>query len=533
VSLPNAEWIEIRNTTNQSLNLQGWRVGDAGGVSGPLPSFVLQPDSVVILCGTSAAPLLQTYGRTFAVTSFPSLDNTGELLWIQNQNGAIIHAVEYHVSWFNNAVKADGGWTLEMTDVKNPCSGSSNWKPSTDVRGGTPGMKNSVDAVNRDQAPPQLIRAYATDSVTIVLTFNEPLDSSRAANPANYQVSDGITLAPAGSSSTGPLFTKSQIRLSTPLQRGRIYTVTARNLTDCSGNTIGSFNTARVGLAATADSMDVVVNEVLFDPKGDGADFVELYNRSNKLINLKQLILANRNSSGAVDNLRNVAAEDMLLFPQEYIALSDNPLNIQQTYTVQNPASLYSISSMPTYSNDKGTVVLLNSQGTIIDQVSYSDKWHFALLDNKDGVSLERINPNAASQNPENWTSAAKSAGYGTPTAQNSQFRQDLQVKGDITVSPEVFSPDNDGTDDFVTISYRFPESGYVMNITVFDANGRVVKALQRNALCGQTGSFRWDGLNESFSKLPLGPYVIYTEIFNLQGKVKKFKNQVVLARRF
>ncbi|MBX9784668.1 MAG: hypothetical protein K2X48_15375 [Chitinophagaceae bacterium] len=70
------------------------------------------------------------------------------------------------------------------------------------------------------------------------------------------------------------------------------------------------------------------------------------------------------------------------------------------------------------------------------------------------------------------------------------------------------------------------------MNVTVFDASGRPVRALQRNALCGQTGSFRWDGLDDKFAKLPLGPYVIFTEIFNLEGKVKRFKNQVVVARR-
>jgi flagellar hook assembly protein FlgD len=89
-----------------------------------------------------------------------------------------------------------------------------------------------------------------------------------------------------------------------------------------------------------------------------------------------------------------------------------------------------------------------------------------------------------------------------------------------------------DGTDDILTISFRFPETGYVMNITVYNAGGRPVKALQRNAISSQQGNFRWDGLNDKLQQLPLGPYVIFTEVFNLQGKVKRFKNQVVLARR-
>lgn len=533
VSLPNVEWIEIRNTTTHAFNIQGWRVGRQGTtVSGALPSFVLQPDSVVILCGTSAATQLQAYGRTFGLTGFPTLPVGGSLIWIQNGAGAIIHATEYNPAWHENAIKSDGGWSLEMIDPRNPCAGRSNWRSSQDSRGGTPGIRNSVNAQNSDSAPPQLLQAFALDSVTLLLTFNEPVDSLRGATAANYQVSDGIGTA-LSASSMGPLFQRTQIRLTRPLQRNRIYTVTVTNVTDCRGNAIGGFNTARVGLTERIDSLDLVINEVLFDPRGNGADFVELYNRSNKLLNMKDLIIANRNSAGAVANFRNLSADDLIIFPGSYSTITDNAANIRQEYHVDKPEWLYEVLSMPSFSNDRGTIVLTDFQGRIIDELSYSDRWHFRLLDNKDGVSLERINPNGPTQNEENWTSAAKSAGYGTPTAQNTQFRQDLQVQGTITISPEVFSPDNDGFDDFLLISYRFPEPGYTLNITIFDAGGRPVKALQRNAYCGSTGSFRWDGLDDKFAKLPVGPYVVFTEIFNLQGKVKRFKNQVVLARRF
>ena len=33
--LPNNEWIELRNTSLSAINLSGWRIGDAGGQSGP------------------------------------------------------------------------------------------------------------------------------------------------------------------------------------------------------------------------------------------------------------------------------------------------------------------------------------------------------------------------------------------------------------------------------------------------------------------------------------------------------------------
>ena len=105
-------------------------------------------------------------------------------------------------------------------------------------------------------------------------------------------------------------------------------------------------------------------------------------------------------------------------------------------------------------------------------------------------------------------------------------------LQGEINVTPDIVSPDNDGVDDFATISYVFPGPGYVSSITIFDASGRPVRYLQRNALNGLKGYYRWDGLGEKNQQLPVGIYIIYTEVFNLQGKTKKFKNVIVLARR-
>ena len=106
-------------------------------------------------------------------------------------------------------------------------------------------------------------------------------------------------------------------------------------------------------------------------------------------------------------------------------------------------------------------------------------------------------------------------------------------MRGSITVTPEIFSPDNDGTDDFVTINYNFPSAGYVANITVFDATGRPIRYLQKNSLGGIKGYYRWDGLDDKNRIVPQGIYIIYTEIFNTDGKKNAFKNTVVLGRKY
>ncbi len=529
VALPNNDWIELKNTTAFNINLLNWRVGQ----SGPMPSFILKPDSFVIVCTASAVAAMSVYGPAISVTSFPGLNNSGDVVYVSSPQGTIIHAVNYSDSWYQNELKKAGGWTLEMIDTRNPCSGMSNWKASIDVKGGTPGKKNSIDGVNPDKTSPKLLRAYATDSVNIILVFDEPLDSVKAAVAASYIINDGIG-APVLAIPVSPLFDRVTLRLTaaTALLQNKIYSITVTNIKDCASNSIGTTNTAQVGLPKRADSLALVINEILFNPKPNGADYVELYNRGNKIINLKNIYIANRASNGSVGSIKQLSTEDYLFFPGQFIVITTNVTAVKRDYIVQNPDAFIELPSLPSFNDDAGDVIILNEQGNIVDEVAYSDKWHFTLISNTEGVALERIDYNAKSQEAANWHSAATSAGYGTPGYKNSQYRIDANLQGEISVTPEIVSPDNDGLDDFATLNYRFPDLGYVTNITIFDAVGRPVRYLQRNALSGTTGFYRWDGLGEKQQKLPVGIYIIYTEVFNGKGKTKKFKNVIVLARK-
>ena len=530
VGLPNAEWIELKNTSSFPIDLSGWKLSDVTALTGSMPNYVLQPDSFVIVCTGSAVPLLSSFGPVISIASFPSLDNDADLISLLDPSGKSIHAVQYSSAWYQNELKKDGGWTLEMIDTKNPCSGISNWKASTDASGGTPGKKNSVDGVNTDQTIPKLLSAYALNNTNIILVYDEPLDSLKAATISNYSIDNGLSVTSA--TAVAPLFNKVNISLNGSIAAGTIYNVTAANVTDCAGNVIGNNKTARFGISEEADSFDIVINEILFNPRPDGVDYVELYNRSKKIIDLSKVYIANRNSSNVISSITQASAENMLLFPGDYMVLTSDQVVVKNQYMTTNPDAFITVSSMPSFSDDEGDVIILNGQGNIVDEVDYSDKWHFTLISNTEGVSLERIDYNGPSIQ-SNFHSAATSVGYGTPGYKNSQYRLDEEVKGEITIAPDIFSPDNDGTDDFATINYSFPAPGYVTNVTIFDANGREVRYLQKNSLSGIKGYYRWDGLDDKSRKLPQGIYIIYTEIFNTSGKKKQFKNSIVLARRY
>jgi len=530
ISLPSNEWIELKNVSANPINLQNWRIGDASGQSGPMPNFILQPDSFVIVCTGSAVAAMQVYGRVISVTSFPSLDNDGDQLYLKSNTGLTIHAVSYSLSWYQNAVKSDGGWTLEMIDTKNPCSGISNWKASTDTKGGSPGIKNAIDAVNNDQSAPSIKNAYTIDNLNIVIVFDEPVDSLKGATAVNYSIDGGLSIQSA--TSISPLFDKVQLSLITAMQANTVYTITVKNVTDCKNNSVGTKNKAKIGLPVDAVAMEMVINEILFNPKSGASDYIEFYNRSNKILDASKLYVANRNSSGAISSAKLISTIPYYIFPGDYIVATEDAVNLPLNYMVQNPDAVFVVSSMPSFPDDKGDVILLNLQGAIVDEVKYLDDWQFALIANPEGVSLERIDPDGVSQEATNWHSAASTAGYGTPTYKNSQYKLLQSINATIEITPKVFSPDNDGHDDIATIQYKTTEPGYVANITIYDANGRPVRNLVKNATLGLQGYWIWDGLDDKKLKLPVGTYILFTEIFNLNGKKEIFKNVVVLARQ-
>ncbi len=530
VGLPNAEYVELKNVSGKEINLQGWRLTTSSSTSASFPSYILPADSFVIITSSTQVPAFSVFGRTLGVGSFPALDNNGTLLSLISKEGATIHAVDYKLDWYGSNTKKDGGWSLEMIDTRNPCNGSTNWKASNDPSGGTPGRKNSINGTNPDGTPPSLKSAYTLDNTTIVLSFDEPLDSLSGTIVSNYRISPAATVISA--TTLAPTFTQVQLKLSAPITAQTIYTITATNVADCSGNKIGIRNSVQIGTPADAIAQDVVINEILFNPKPNAYDYVEFYNRSNKVVDASKLFVANRSTAGVLGSLKKLSETPLYIFPGGYVAITEDPTSLATNFLVKDPAAIITFSPMPSFPDAEGTVVLLNAQGAVVDEVHYYDNWHFKLLADNEGVALERIDPNGPSQNKGNWHSAAATAGYGTPGYQNSQYKRMDTTNSKVEITPSVFSPDNDGFNDIATISYAIDGAGYVANVTIFDAAGRLVRRLVKNETLGEKGSWNWDGLGEKGQKLPIGTYIIYTEFFNLQGKKQHFKNTVVLARR-
>ncbi|WP_190277616.1 lamin tail domain-containing protein [Adhaeribacter rhizoryzae] len=528
VGLPAAEFIELYNNSSKTINLQGWQYADATTARGTLPAYILTPNSYVILCRVTDTTAFRPFGNVLGLSVFPTLNDSGDEVRLFNNTGQLIDKIIYTTAWYQDARKAEGGWSLELINPLLNCSEATNWIAATDPSGGTPGKQNSVYSNTPDTQPPTLLKTEVMAGNQLKLTFSENLDSLTARNIAAYTVSPAINITAV--TFTGKTYQQVLLTLANNLQPRQVYEITVRQVRDCAGN-LSSEAKATVVLPEPAAIGDVVINEILFNPRSGGVDFVEIVNRSIKYIDLKNWQLGNLQPDSASDK-KIITEESLVMAPGEYLLLTTRPDVVQAHYPAAKPEAFIKMDRLPSFPDEQGTVLLIEANQKLMDRFAYHEDMHFKLLADVNGVSLERIRLQGDSS-ATNWHSAASSVNYATPGYKNSQYFEQTPSTQFFNIEPKIFTPDEDGENDFTTINYRTEAAGFVTNITVYDASGREIKRLVKNELLAQNGFFRWDGLDDRGRKVPVGYYVLFIELFNLQGQVKAYKETVVVGTRF
>ncbi|MBJ6144346.1 lamin tail domain-containing protein [Hymenobacter sp. BT559] len=537
VGLPASEFVEIyNNTASKILSLRGVRLLKTGSSTATaLPDTAqLLPGQYAVVCGTTRAAQFAPYGKVYGVSNFPALSNTGDQLVLRGRTGTTLFEVAYTDDWYRDQRKKNGGWTLEMRDPSTYCGGTDNWQASQDASGGTPARRNSVATASPDRTPPTLLRAVALTASTVRLHFGEKLDSTAAANLALYtlQSSAGTALGVRQAAPVGPDFRAVDLLLGASLQPSQPVTVAVTRATDCAGNASGALASAGFALPEAALPGDLVVNEILFNHRSGGVYFVELLNRSARYLNLQGYQLATQKATGLGTCIISPAAA-YVLAPGQLVALTSDPGILQAQYpTSSDAAALLAVAGFPALDNSAGTVYLYDATSQELDHYAYDKSQQLPLLSTQAGVSLERIRaagPSLAS----NFHSAASTVGYATPGRLNSQTQDAAGGGQELTLTPELFTPDDDGQQDFTTLTYELDQPGYVGSVTVYDALGRLTRRLLRNESLPTTGTVQWDGTDDNGRKAAVGYYIIHVELFRPSGgERREYKKTVVVGAR-
>lgn len=529
VELPNYEYIELYNSQNFPINLNGWKL-QIGNSTKIFSEVTIAANDYLLIVSHAAKTEYEPYGNVFSFSSFQITD-AGQQLILWDDKGQLISEVSFTDIWYADNVKKNGGWSLEMIDCYNPCGEENNWTASKAKAGGTPCQQNSVAAFAPDDIAPTIENIFIVADTILVLHFNEKILDTNRLNYQIYSITDNNIKSVNAIVNN---WKQVELILSTSLTEGKTYWLTINDtIVDCVGNYSDVSNTYSFVYPQKIRRVnDIVINEVLFNPRNGGVDFVEIYNPNDNPISLKGLRLSNINTKGQIDTGKIVDLNGKYINANQYLVLSTSSQIVQSQYNCPYPENFLEIMSMPAYNNLSGTVILLY-EDNIIDRFDYVETMHYSMLKTTEGVSLERINYKRPTQDVSNWHSAAATVGFATPGYKNSVFAENIDNEDIITINPEIFSPDNDGYNDILQIKYAFANSGNRVSVDIYNVYGQKIYNLVNNELCGTEGYFTWDGTIENNVKAAVGNYIIMLSYWDLTGKVYKIKKTCTIAIKF
>ena len=379
-----------------------------------------------------------------------------------------------------------------------------------------------LKAFEIDLTPPTIIEARALSVNQILIKFDEPVESVNAQNVNNYNVDNGVG-NPSAVSISGTLGNEYLLQFASDFVSSIEYTMTASGINDLNENLMEDFS-FMFNVPGRPMIGDLLLSEILFDPYIEGEDFIELYNTSDKFLELQGLVILNTQNE-----IMETVTSNISLGPKEYIALTEDAVFLVQEYKPDSDANI-NTSNLPAFNNDEGNVTIVNADGTVLDFLDYNEDQHFQLLDDTEGVSLERISFDVETNNDRNWQSASQNTRYATPGYKNSGEISINQGDDMFTIVKETFSPDQDGADDVMILNYNLEKTGFVANIAIHDAAGFKIKELSQNELLSTQGIITWDGTDAEGNISDLGIYIIVGQVFHTDGDVLEFKKTAVLA---
>lgn len=510
VMLPNSQYIELYNLSGFEFSAGDLTLQASDRLTG-LSDSRMRPGDYLLISGTDDMHAFSVYGRVAGTHARLSLKSQ-DMVVLRNSRADVLHGLEYDKGWYKNSLKREGGWSLEMIDRAYPFAGKENWAGSADRSGGTPGKINSVTNSKHDNDEPCLTNIYPLSPSLLHLDFSESM-ARGLTEKGNWSVEGNVI---RDISLCDPLRRAVNIELGDSLVSPYIYNIEAgTGIADQAANSL-VIRDGRFGIPEPTAYTDLIINELLFDPLPGDAEFIELFNNSDKIIDLADHFLVSYNKErGDTGRICWLSDECRCLMPGDYFVITEDRQSVINTYSSCDRDRIFRVEHLPSMPDREGSLILFNRSLELMDEVTYSGDMHFSMLAVTSGVSLERIDPSVSGMERTNWRSAAGMAGYATPGIRNSAATGEGLAGGGtaIKLSSKKISPDNDGFEDYLRIELIVEGEQNIISIMVFDDMGYPVRRLAENMTAYGCSVINWDGCDDNAYPLQEGIYIIYVQI--------------------
>jgi len=372
------EFIEIFNRSGKYLNLAEISWNDSGGDPELISrtDLVLSPDTFAVL--TPDETLLDLFPDINLVnmgSRFSALNNGDDVIVLYNSAGVTLDSLFYTSAWGGNEV------SLERRDLSFAANIASNWGDSPSPDGSTAGRENEIQP---DTEPPFVETLFALSKDSVFVEFSEAIQTDVSTIDVSFD--------PALSVDRFEFQNEQEllILLDDNLVENQPYAFSLSGAKDLFDNEMEPLDsTIQYVETSTAQPGDLVITEFMYDPGPGYTEFIEIFNRSGKYLNLAEI---SWNDSGGDPEL--ISRADLVLPPDTFAVLTPDEtlLDLFPDINLVNMGSRFSA-----LNNGDDMIVLFNSAGVTLDSLLYTSAW------GGDEVSLERRDINVTAFFASNW----------------------------------------------------------------------------------------------------------------------------------
>ncbi|MFC2084114.1 CotH kinase family protein [Bacteroidota bacterium] len=254
----------------------------------------------------------------------------------------------------------------------------------------------------------------------------------------------------------------------------------------------------------------IVINEINYNshPDYDSEDWIELYNNSEVEIDLGGWVFSDSNDSNLF-----VFNESTILQPYDYLVLSSDTSSFKGFFPdVINVIGNFDFK----LSNGGEKIRLFNSEGDIVDSLTYDDEAPWSTEPDGSGNTLSLLNPNLDNSLPENWKASNE---YGTPGYKNDVFITQAEEEDDLIPEFRLYQNYPNPFNPSTVISFSLAELTKV-KLELFNILGERVETLVETYLPSGFHTFKFQADN-----LSSGVYIYKLDA----GKFKSSKKMILI----
>lgn len=511
------EFLELINIGGDTLNLEGWDVRDRSGTLGLISQTTsIPPDSMFLLCGDSNALHDWTFSQAqiLELSSWPSLNNSSDSILIRDARGnrQLSHA-------YNSAQGGESGKSMERLALWKSAELDGTWESSVDPSGITPGRINSRSATANNIS---IIELKLLDTLLVVdqdITIQTTLVNSGASPVLSGELviqllgADGLL---ASYDLTLPILIPGDTSIwQSELQIGDCGWIDVVAELGFSEDEFTLDNMMSAKAYISCSTTPILINEILPIPGTGQSEWVEIYNNSDKHIDLLGWKLSDNTSSESL-----IADSSVIFSPGAYLILTEMDGVVQCPQYCQ----VLEIEGFPTLNNSADAVILFDPQSVLNDEMSYDE---FTAM--VEGRSLERIRMDIPGSESRNWGISLDESGA-SPGFENSLHLVELAQTLKIDLWPNPFTPNGDGQSDALHVNYELPVEQGLMSIMIFDMAGRKIAHPWLAQPVSHRGQFQWNGEASYGGIAVTGMYICKVMVDDLHGNVTEILKKIYLV---